>query len=199
MMQSQHSASEESAGPPRHNIVLIGFMGTGKSTVGERVAAGLGFRFADTDALIEQQAGMPIPKIFADRGESGFRALETAVLRQLMSEEHLVVSTGGGIVTVPENLPLLRRLGFVILLTASEDVIYARISANQNRPLLRTADPRATIRELLAQRLALYKAAADMEIETAELTESDIAFGICETARVRWSHAGKDEAGESPS
>ena len=171
---------------PRHNIVLIGFMGTGKTTVGERVAAGLGFRFADTDSLIEQRTGMPIPAIFEKHGEGAFRRLETDVLQQLISKQHLVVSTGGGIVTVPENLPLLHRLGFVILLTADEEIILRRISANQNRPLLRTKDPQKTIRDLLTARSLQYTRAADLEIDTTELTEAEIAFGICETARVRW-------------
>ena len=170
----------------RQNVVLIGFMGSGKTTVGERVATGLGFRFADTDSLIEQQAGKPIPEIFSEQGEAGFRELESAVLRQLMAEEHLVVSTGGGIVTVRENLSLLDQLGFVVLLSTDEETIFKRISANKNRPLLHTPDPRKTIHDLLKARASLYKDAADLEIVTTELNEDEIAFGICETARVRW-------------
>ncbi|MGK0184351.1 MAG: shikimate kinase [Verrucomicrobiales bacterium] len=167
------------------NVVLIGFMGTGKSSVGEKVAAGLGFRFADTDALIETKAGMTIPKIFTEKGESEFRALETAVLQQLIGEQHLVIATGGGIVTVPENIPLLHQLGFVVLLSADEEVIFRRISANQNRPLLHTRNPRETISTLLAARNDLYKEASDLQIDTTELSEADIAFGICESARVQ--------------
>jgi shikimate kinase len=167
------------------NVVLIRFMGVGKTAVGERVAAGLGFRFADTDTLIETAAGKPIPEIFAERGEAGFRALETSVLQHLVGESHLVISTGGGIVTIPENIPLLHQLGYVVLLTTSEEVIFRRISANQNRPLLQTPNPRKTISELLAARAHLYKETADLEIDTTELSEADIAFGICESARVQ--------------
>ncbi|MDA0812172.1 MAG: shikimate kinase [Verrucomicrobia bacterium] len=161
-------------------------MGVGKTAIGERVAAGLGFRFADTDKLIETAAGKPIPEIFLERGEAGFRALETSVLKQLLGEEHLVISTGGGVVTVPENIRLLHRLGYVVLLTTTEDVIFRRISANQNRPLLQTPNPRKTVRELLAARAHLYKQAADLEIDTTELNEAEIAFGICESARVQF-------------
>jgi shikimate kinase len=167
------------------NVVLIGFMGVGKTAVGERVAAGLGFRFADTDKLIETAAGKPIPEIFAERGEAGFRSLETSVLQQLLGEEHLVISTGGGVVTVPGNIPLLHRLGYVVLLTTTEEIIFRRISANQNRPLLQTPNPRKTVRKLLAARAHLYKQAADLEIDTSELNEAEIAFGICESARVQ--------------
>ena len=170
------------------NVVLIGFMGTGKTSVGERVAASLGFRFADTDSLIETTVGMPIPDIFARDGEDGFRKLESAVLSELIGEQQLVISTGGGIVTVPENIPLLHKLGYVILLTAGEDVIFKRISANQNRPLLHTENPRETIRKLLAARTGLYREAANLEIDTTDLNEEEIAFGICETARVQWQN-----------
>lgn len=167
------------------NVVLIGFMGTGKTAVGEKVATSLGFRFADTDALIEAKAGMTIPEIFSKQGEAAFRKLETEVLRQLCGEQHLVISTGGGIVTVPENIPLLHKLGFVVLLSAGEEIIFRRISANQNRPLLQTKNPRETIRKLLAARRDFYKEASDLEIDTTELSEADIAFGICESARVQ--------------
>ena len=176
------------ASSPRQNVVLIGFMGAGKSTIGERVAKGLGFTFVDTDSLIEKREGKSIPKIFADSGESGFRERESAALESLASLEHIVLATGGGIVTVPSNAALLRELGFVVWLNSGEDAIFRRVSKNQNRPLLRTPRPRETIRDLLREREPLYRACADLEIDTTDLTEDEIAFGICESARVRWAN-----------
>src|SRR5688572_23766995 len=98
------------------NVVLIGFMGCGKTTLGARLAQMLGLKFVDMDDCIVKKAGCPIPEIFARNGEAGFRRIESEVLDELQQREHLVIATGGGVVTVPENLPKLRSLGFVVWL-----------------------------------------------------------------------------------
>lgn len=165
------------------NIVLIGFMGSGKTTVGQLVAEKLAWPFVDTDALVAEEAGLSIPDIFAAEGEAGFRARESAALAQLAEGGPRVISTGGGIVTQPRNAGLLRALGFVVWLSAGEKEIYDRVSRNRNRPLLHTPDPRRTIHELLTARKPLYESFAHLTIETADLEPEEIAYGICESAR----------------
>jgi shikimate kinase len=166
-----------------HHIVLIGFMGSGKTTVGHLVAEKLAWPFVDTDALVIEEAGLSIPDIFAKEGEAGFRERESAVLARLATAPPRVIATGGGIVTQPQNAPLLRSLGFVVWLSASEADILARVSRNRNRPLLHTADPRQTIHDLLAQRRPLYESFAHLTIETHGLEPEEIAYGVCESAR----------------
>jgi len=166
-----------------HHIVLIGFMGSGKTTVGHLVAEKLAWPFVDTDALVVEQAGLSIPDIFATEGEAGFRKRESAVLARLTTDPPRVIATGGGIVTQPQNAPLLRSLGFVVWLSASESDIFARVSRNRNRPLLHTADPRQTIHNLLAQRRPFYESFAHLTIETHGLEPEEIAYGVCESAR----------------
>ena len=123
---------ESKAEPARQNLVLVGFMGTGKSTIGRQVARRLGFQFLDMDHVIVEREGAPVAELFAERGEPAFRDLETAALRSLGHLNRVVISTGGGAVVREENRPLLRELGFVVGLTASEEVIYERVSRNQS-------------------------------------------------------------------
>lgn len=176
--------------PDPLNVVLIGFMGCGKTTVGALLAQQLGFAFVDMDHLIVKKAGVSIPRIFQERGEAGFRALESEVLEELcQTTRRSVISTGGGVVTVPENLPRLRRLGYVIWFNLPEDVLFERISRNQDRPLLHTPDPRRTVSELLQKRLPLYSAAADLEADLTGLTPHEAAYGLAETVRVHFAGA----------
>ncbi len=164
-------------------------MGSGKSSVGRLLAARLGFRFVDTDALVVEAAGMPIAEIFATYGEAAFREYEAEALESLLDQnrQRLVVATGGGIVTRESNLPLLHRLGFVAGLTASEDVIFERVSRNKKRPLLNTPNPRETVSNLLAVRAPLYAAAADFLVETSIRSHAEVAEQIIAEARRRFS------------
>jgi len=166
------------------NLILIGFMGTGKTTIGKRVARSLGFRFVDTDQLIARKAGKSIPDIFAHSGEEAFRELETEVLRECAARSGQVISTGGGIVTRPGNLEILRDAGYVVWLKASPETIYDRVRRNRNRPLLHTDDPERTIREMLDQRLDLYRRAKHLSVSTDDLTLDETSFGITESARL---------------
>lgn len=175
-----------SSGSFRENLVLVGFMGSGKSSVGRLLARKLRRRFADTDRLVVGREGREIAEIFRTDGEEHFRKVETAVLRSLVGCRGLVVATGGGIVTRPENLEILRKLGFVVWLKADEEVILERVSRNENRPLVRTDDPRATIRELNAKRLPLYEQAAQFCVNTSTLPHQDVAEGIIAEASRRF-------------
>jgi shikimate kinase len=153
--------------PPRRlvNLALIGFMGTGKTTVGRLVAEQLGFEFLDTDELIQSRAGRTIADIFAKDGEPAFRALEKQVVQELSPREKTVISTGGGLPTNPENLDALKSFALVICLWASPEKIWERVRHQSHRPLLHDADPQKKIRELLAVREPFYKQ-ADVLINT---------------------------------
>jgi shikimate kinase len=150
-----------------HNLVLTGFMGSGKSSVGRLAAAHLRFRFVDTDDLIEAGAGMTIPEIFSQEGEAGFRARERQVVADLRSSRQTVISTGGGLITNPANVDSLRDHGMVVCLWASPETLYERTRRASHRPLLKSADPLGAIRQLLAEREPFYKR-ADALINTEQ-------------------------------
>jgi shikimate kinase len=147
------------------NLALIGFMGTGKTTVGRLVAEQLGFEFLDTDELIQARTGRTIADIFAKEGEPAFRALEKQVVQELSAREKTVISTGGGLPTNPENLAALKSFALVVCLWASPEKIWERVKNQSHRPLLHDADPQKKIRELLAVREPFYKQ-ADVLINT---------------------------------
>ncbi len=165
------------------NIVLIGFMGSGKTSIGRLVAQRLGFQFVDTDAVIVERAGMQVAEIFERHGEAWFREMETTTLRSLGILNRAVISTGGGIVVREENHALLRTLGFAIWLTASEEVIFERVSRNKKRPLLQTPNPRATLHELLEKRGALYATVAQFTIDSSRLSHEAAADMVIAEAR----------------
>ena len=137
------------------NLYLIGMMGTGKTTIGRKLASRLGYRFIDTDALIEQAAGQPVTSLFEQSGEAAFRALETQVLAQLSAHTRLVVATGGGIVTQPMNWSYLRH-GVVIWLDTPVAVLASRLAGDTSRPLLKDVDLTAKLTALLAERSDRY-------------------------------------------
>lgn len=160
------------------NIVLVGFMGTGKSSVGRLISAMLAYEFVDTDELIAKRAGAPVSEIFAEQGEETFRDLETEVLSSLSGDRRRVIATGGGAVLREENRSILRDLGFVALLTASEDVIYRRVRRSTHRPLLRTSNPREVIRKRLRERTPLYQAAAHWSFDTTDIPRDVVAEAV---------------------
>ena len=145
------------------NLYLVGMMGSGKSSVGRPLAEALGYRFLDADTSLEQVAGRSIPEIFTSDGEAEFRALEAAVLNQIAAWHSLVVATGGGVVTRPENWGHMHQ-GVVIWLDAPEELLLQRLAADPTpRPLMASPDPAARLRQLLAERRPLY-AQADLQI-----------------------------------
>jgi shikimate kinase len=171
--------------PLRENLVLIGFMGCGKSTVGRILHQILGWPLVDMDGLIEQRAGMGIPAIFAAEGEAGFRRRESELLAELETDgiSKRIIATGGGVVINPENRARLRRLGYVIWLRAPAKTVLARTSRSHDRPLLHTEKPLERIQSMLAERMPLYEETAHLEIETSDLSADEIATGILESAR----------------
>jgi shikimate kinase len=165
------------------SIVLIGFMGTGKSLAGKILEQQTGFRRFDTDEIISQKLKMPIEEIFSTHGEERFRELETETLRSLSAEEPAIIVAGGGIVLRAENVDLLRQLGTVVWLDADEATLRTRIHRLDNRPLLRTANPEATLSALLEARQPLYNSAADLRVDTAKKNPKQIAELILKNIR----------------
>src|SRR5690242_1104336 len=140
------------------NLVLIGFMGSGKSTVGRICADRLGYDYVDSDADIEKRAGCSITQLFASQGEAAFRALERQALAELSARPDVVLATGGGAVLDAENVSTLRANSRIVLLTATPECILERVRDAVTRPLLAdAADPLKRIRELLAQREVAYR------------------------------------------
>lgn len=170
---------------PPENIVLIGFMGCGKTTVGRELQQRLGYPLVDMDQVIEQRAGKPITAIFADDGETTFRDMETALLRELNDPEapRRIISTGGGVVGREENRALLKDLGYVVWLYASAAVILDRTGRNRTRPLLNTEDPAERIQTLMEERRPLYQETAHLKLDTTGLCSDEVATGILECAR----------------
>jgi shikimate kinase len=154
------------------NIALIGFMGTGKSSVARLLADQLHYSFVDTDELIESRTGKSVTAIFAEDGEAAFRQHEREIVAELASRNRCVISTGGGLGANESNLASLKQHALVVCLWASPEKIWERVRTQTHRPLLREADPLAKIRQLLAAREGLYKQAdALLNTEVRSLRE----------------------------
>lgn len=147
------------------NIVLIGFMGSGKTTVGQALSVKCGREFLDTDALIEANEGRKISEIFAKEGEAHFRKLEYAVLNNLTEAKDKIISTGGGIVTYPDNRGLLKKAGKVVYLRVKPETVVKRLEGDESRPLLMGDDKLSKVENLLSSRKAMYEEAADIIID----------------------------------
>ena len=159
-------------------IVLIGFMGSGKSSVGRILERKTAWPRFDTDEMVSARFGRPIAEIFADSGEEAFRNAEAEALGQLSGLAPAVIVTGGGIVLRPGNVELLRRAGKLFHLEADEETLFRRVSRRATRPLLQTENPRATLAELLRVRLPLYRQAADFQVDTSCLTHEEVAEAV---------------------
>ena len=162
----------------RENIVLTGFMGTGKSTVGRLLAKELQYNFVDTDSLIEQRCGMSIPDFFKTKGEQVFRQLETEVTRELSTCSSQVISTGGGLILNPENVAILNPVSHIFCLVASPEEVLRRVSKGNNgeRPLLAGGSPLETITSLLKKRKEAYNQFA--QITTTGKTPTQVSKAI---------------------
>jgi len=159
------------------NIILTGFMGSGKTEVGKRLAQRLGYAFLDTDKLIEEKTGKSISEIFREEGESSFRELETEVIKNLSGITGYIISTGGGIVIREENILSLKNIGLVIWLKASPETIFNRISSETDRPLLNVENPLEHIKKLLSIREQFYSR-ADVSIDTDGLEVDEVVKTI---------------------
>jgi shikimate kinase len=160
------------------SIVLVGMMGVGKSSIGRRLAARLGVPFVDADAEIEKAAGMSIADIFARHGEADFRSGEARVIARLLDGGPQVLATGGGAVMNADTRAAIKAKGVSIWLSAEFDVLMRRINKRKNdRPMLQTADPAATLRELLVAREPVY-ALADLTVQSREVPHDAIVAEI---------------------
>lgn len=146
----------------KNNIILIGFMGSGKSTVAKTLRKVTGREVIDTDYAIIEKAGMKIPEIFEQYGEEHFRRLETELLYELESRENLIISCGGGIVLRDENIEAMHKIGTVVLLSATAETTYYRVRRNTNRPLLKGKMNIKAIQEMLDARQERYEKAAQI-------------------------------------
>lgn len=159
------------------NIVLVGFMGTGKTTMGKRLAKRLGYYFIDMDSQIEIEQKSKISEIFTEHGEPYFRKLETQLLHHLLSVKNTIISTGGGVVGNSENMIVMKQIGKVIYLDTPIEEILERLKRTKNRPLLNAENPDEKAVLLLEQRAPLYKQ-ADKIIETQGLNPHQITSQI---------------------
>jgi shikimate kinase len=164
------------------NIILTGFMGVGKTSVGIRLARDLGFTFVDSDELIEADQKITITDIFSSFGETYFRDVETRIIRQVLETENQVVSTGGGAVIRNENRMAFKERGLTVCLTARPEVVYDRIKHETHRPLLQVPDPLGRIRDLLTERDIFYRQ-ADFVIDTSDKTLDEVIADIKQRVR----------------
>lgn len=176
-------------------VTLIGYRGCGKSTVAEALARRMDAAWSDADAVLEERAGCSIADLVRDRGESAFRDLEGAILRELLAAKPRILATGGGVVLRPENRVLLRRAGRpVIWLDASAEVVRARLGADpqtaSRRPALSGSDPLAEVAETLAAREPLYRECADLRVAAGDESADGIAEQI-----IAWLGTDGSEAG----
>lgn len=161
------------------NVVLIGFMGSGKSSMGIRLSYRMRYVLEDTDKLIEAGAGKTISEIFAQEGEETFRAMETALLEKLVEKKgQRVYSVGGGTPVRAVNRPLLKKLGTVVYLRTKPETIYERLREDTTRPLLQGENPLEKIRRLMAERESAYMETADIVLDVDEMTADQVADAI---------------------
>lgn len=153
---------------PSGNIFLIGMMGAGKTTVGKLLAQQLGKVFVDSDEEIQHRTGVTITHIFDIEGEDGFRQREAAAIEDLVKRDNIVLATGGGAVLREQNRAALRANGIVVYLKSTPADLWQRTRHDRNRPLLQTADPRAKLKELYAERDSLYAQTADLVMLTGK-------------------------------
>ena len=169
------------------NVILIGFMGTGKTSTGKMLASKLGCAFIDMDQKIEEEAGMCIPDIFAQKGEAHFRQLEKELVERLSARRNAVISTGGGTVKNPDNVAAFKKSGIIICLSASVDAVLERTKRHGTRPVLDQADQgdrRKAVESLMAERKDLYKQ-ADFTVDTSDLSPLQVVDVVVRFLKTR--------------
>jgi len=181
MHDSSHIHSKRRSG----NIFLVGMMGAGKTTVGKLLAKQMGKDFIDCDEEIQRRTGVTIPHIFDIEGEAGFRQRESAVIKELVQQDNIVLATGGGAVLSAENRTELSCNGTVVYLKSSVHDLWQRTRHDRNRPLLQTADPKARLRELFEQRDPLYMQVADLVIPTGRQSVHNLMIRLKQELETR--------------
>ncbi len=179
---------------PAPNLVFVGPMGAGKTTIGTRVAARLGLRFVDADRRLEELTGAQVPLIFECEGETGFRARESALIAQLCEDSGLLIATGGGAVLDPENRRRLHERGFVVHLHVEVDAQLARLARDRSRPLLAQGDRRAKLLALAEQREPLYAEIADLRFDSDGPGPAAAAERLSALIAAQWQRTSSDAA-----
>ena len=171
------------------NILLVGFMGTGKSSIAREIAKSLNIEMIDTDEVIATREGCSISDVFEKHGEEYFRNLETEILSELLESDRCtsVISLGGGTPMREENRAVIKKLGYVVWLDTSAEDTYERVKGNSDRPLLKVEKPLKRIKELLQERRPVYKAVSQIRIKTSGLTVSEISNGVIDSASYHFS------------
>lgn len=169
------------------HIILIGFMGSGKSSIGPLLAEALNLDYVDTDGFIEEEEGRSIPEIFSTFGESYFRSKESEALERILKGNACVVSTGGGIILDSRNVCLMREFGKIIYLKADVDTLYERVKNSTNRPLIQGDNAYRRFRDLFNTRQSIYENAADYVVDTSRLAMDEV---VREALKVIWSEEG---------
>ncbi|MQQ07281.1 shikimate kinase [Epibacterium sp. SM1979] len=188
MSEKEHkqALAEAAQSPKLHKtVVMVGMMGAGKTAVGRALAQRLGVPFLDSDHEIETAANMSIPEIFERHGEAFFREKERMVIRRLLEEERGVLSTGGGAFLAEENRRNISNFGVAVCLQADLEVLWNRVRHRDTRPLLRTADPFATLRDLYEKRVPLYQQADVSVVSDGSSTIEDMVDRVLEALRAR--------------
>ena len=197
MLHNKMAASQQDgalvAALGRRSIVLVGMMGAGKSSVGRKLASRLGLAFVDADSKIEEAAGMSIPDIFETRGEAEFRSGEARVIARLLDGGPQVLATGGGAFMNSDTRTLIRTKAMSVWLKADFDVLMKRIKRRSDRPMLKTADPAATLKHLMDVRYPVY-AEADVTVESREVVHEIIVEEILDRLRSAMN-AGLEQTG----
>lgn len=181
---SMLEVKEQASSPSCQNIILVGFMGCGKSTVGREIGLQLNYPLVDTDTLIVESVGKTVAKIFSQHGEQYFRDLETDLLSQILASDcrNQIISTGGGLPLREQNRVMLKKLGYVVWLKAGVDTVLERTGKSKHRPLINEPNPREKIKRMLDERESIYADVADIAISTDDLDISETVHGIIESA-----------------
>lgn len=177
-MDAEQASSAPNPGRIPGNLFLVGLMGAGKTSVGRLLARRLGKTFYDCDHEIERATGVKVGVIFEIEGEAGFRSRETKALAELVRRRNIVLATGGGAVLSPENCRLLTDNGIVVYLRAAPADLWSRTRHDKSRPLLKTGDPLARLRELYDERDPLYGAVANIVVETGQQSVGSLAHRL---------------------
>lgn len=171
----------------RTNLVLVGPMGAGKTSVGKLLASRLGLKFVDSDHELEARCGADIPWIFDIEGEAGFRARETEILTELCQQSGILLATGGGAVISEENRQILRKAGVVVYLSATAKQIFQRVKHDTNRPLLQVENPQSAITDILEKRGPLYLDVADIVLKSSDReSPNSMAAAVMEELKNRY-------------
>ncbi|HHY50776.1 MAG TPA: shikimate kinase [Alphaproteobacteria bacterium] len=174
-------------------VVLVGMMGAGKTTVGRRLASRLGRRFIDSDEEIEKAAGMSIEDIFRLHGEADFRAGEVKVIARLLKEDGLVLGTGGGAFMNADTRALVKERAVSVWIKADFELLFARVARRSNRPLLKTLNPRETLRALIEERYPVY-AEADVTVISRDVPQDQVATDVIDALLAHLNRAQAEAA-----